>query len=307
MTRFFTVFLLISLVFSNLSVANKIEEVDLSFDFYTFAVKRIPNAGEVLIDASSLSILDALLQDYVVKLKKDPASGAVLRDAMKIIPTISKAYHSIQVGGTEHTYDFYNVHSQLVKVLAKLSQIYSLTKYGLEADTAGHIANYGSDVLSRAIILAGQEWQKAKTNLSFEEYFFIHFKSHWFGSAVVEATPKVAFNDVLSYFLIKKTGTYDYILGKMFGGINYLFPAIKQDHKKSFWSNAQQNILPGSSYLRRAGIHIFNFTSSVVSYFAFNTIVTYALTPPARIIMDGLGHFQKYCQNLWKTSQKSEL
>ena len=307
MTRFFTVFLLISLVFSNLSVANKIEEFDLSFDFYTFAVKRIPNAGEVLIDASSLSILDALLQDCIVKLKKDPASGAVLRDAMKIIPTMSKAYHSIQVGGTEHTYDLYNVHSQLVKVLTKLIQIYGLTRYGLEADTAGHIANYGSDILSRAIILAGQEWQKAKMDLSFEEYFWMHFNSHWFASAIVEASPKVAFNDVLSYFLIKKTGAYDHILGKMFGGINYLFPAIKQNYKNSFWSNSQHNIPPSSSYLRRTGIYIFSFTSSVVSYFAFNTIVTYALAPPARIIMDGLSHLQRHYASLWRASQKAEL
>ena len=278
-----------------ISNSTQVDEVSWSREIASFAWKRVPNGEEIFIDASVLSILDTFLQDYVVELKKSPSAGSVLRDAMKIIPTIRKAIKKVRVGGTDNFYGEDHVYSQCLKVISKLMLIYSFNNYfGFEVKQAAEMGNYPSDILSKAIVNAGKDWKESGISISFESYFFEEFNLGWFGDAVLETTPKAALISSLSY-MFTKAQVYDRVRGAFYCATNKLFK-IPQNYKLSFMANARNSNreLVQGSYLRRSSMYVFHGLVSLGSFLAFNVIATYALGVPAKLTMDAITAITDY-------------
>lgn len=290
-----------------LNNSTNLDPISWSKEIAGFAWKRVPNSEEIVIDASVLSILDTFLQDYVAELKKSPSAGSVLRDAMKIIPTISKAINKVQIGGTDNFYGEDHVYSQCIKVVSKLLLIYNLNNYfGYEIKQAAEMGNYPSDILSKAIVNAGKDWKESGISISFENYFFEHFDPGWFGDSVLETTPKAALMSSLSY-LFTKAQVYDRVRGGFYSLTGKLF-RVTQDYRVSFMTNAGNSNarLANENYFRRTASYTFHGAISLGSFFAFNVIATYALGVPAKLTMDAITAITDYFEGKYSSEKQKQ-
>lgn len=278
-----------------------------------FVWDRVPNSEEIFYDIIIGTFVEMGLNGLGLDLgKNNPAAKCVVRDFTRTLTMIPKVIQSTEVGSTGIKFDAANVVGQIVKPLTKSAGIIFLQKvYGYDGELASEKANHLGDTLSRAIVLAGIERQKANSTLSFFEYVDQKFSFGWGLSAISQVIPK-NFVVVLIAHRIKQYRVGDKV-DSLVNGATALF-----------LGHALQGaggVFAAGAFLRAQGFKLpmayaAAFGASYAAIAMNQLANTYLLATPARVTMDlfdwTAGQIKEPAAKMYKwviygTKEKDEL
>lgn len=231
----------------------KVEVKKLTDENIVWLINRVPNIQE-----AGITIVAMALVDTFMKLPADmnPSAKTIVRDLVKVIPVAISFAMGTEVGGTGYSYDTGNLLSAFIKPMCKgliIAPFYNTNL--MEKVALG--ANYPCEGVSRYFVVVGQKRMDDKeTDYDYFKYMYSHSELGWIAESFGSSSIKTFISNYIGG-QVKGLGIESKIQGSMDSVGQYI------------------GLTPGL-----AGKFIVKLSN--------NAVTTYLLTPPARIIQDGV-------------------
>jgi hypothetical protein len=246
-----------------------------------FVWNRVPNRKELFYDVAVCAVVEQILRSGGLNLGNNkPAAKTIVRNLAKVPAGLAKFFDQVEVAGTGMKFGRANVLSQIVKPFVQGGSIVALQQIGFDPIRASELSNYPGDTVARAIVLVGNDRQKANSTAGLTEYFLENLNPSWAIRPLTQVPPKNWVVGQLSdYYAAYAVG--DFLSKVVYASANAMLGA-KMTERGGILGNAAQ--WGGYKYYV-VGLPIAT-TTSLSALATAQFMATAVLATPARVVQD---------------------